>query len=174
MANTKKLSVATVCGAIDLKKLIAAPNSTLKLMRVIGLAVGTKQGHSSYGEWTSLLGQFEAVNIETGETHSASTLFLPDVALLPIQIALSQEGTKGVEFAIELSAKYSENKKPGGSAYEYVFETLLPPDQNDPISRMKARLLALAAPESAAAPAAAPAPAPAPATEQAPGPKGKK
>ena len=154
MANTKKLSVATVYGAIDLKKLIGAPDSTLKIMRVIGLAVGVKQGTSPYGEWTALMGQFEATNSETGESFSAATLFLPDVALIPIQIALSQESTKGVEFAIEISAKYSNNSKPGGSAYEYVFDALLPPDQNDPISRMKARLFALAAP-------ADPAPAPA-------------
>lgn len=150
MANVKKLSAKTIYGSIDLKKLLAAPDETLTLFTVLGCAVGSKTGQSSYGEWTALLGQFEATHAETGEVSSGANLFLPDVALTPILVALSQEGTRGVEFAIRISAKFvdaAKTGKAGGVPYEYTWEPLLPPDANDPVTRIKARLLALNAPE---------------------------
>jgi hypothetical protein len=142
MAQIKKLSVATVYGKINLKKLIEA--GELPIMRVMGAAVGSKEGVSSYGDWKCLLGQFEAVNADTGEVFNASTLFLPEVAITPILVALSHPDCKGIEFAIEVHAKYIENAPSGGSPYEYTWVPLLPPDANDPITRVKARLLALA------------------------------
>lgn len=157
MAQIKKLSVKTVYGLIDLEKLINAPGKKLDVMTVLGLAVAVKQGTATYGDWTALQGQFEATNCETGEVFSSATLFLPEVALVPIQIALAQEGSRGVEFAIKIGVEYNPNKKPGGSAYSYTFDPLIPPDNNDPVSRLKSKLLALAAPAGTAAPAPAPA-----------------
>lgn len=152
MAQVKKLSVATVFGKIDLKAVIKADEAgkALPLMRVIGSAVAVKEGMSSYGEWKALQGQFQATNLETGEVFEAATLFLPDVALTPILVSLSQPNARGVEFAIEVSAKYAKDSK-GGVPYEYTWAPLLPPDQNDPIARLTARLqeagvLALEAP----------------------------
>ena len=138
MAQVKKISVATVYGKIDLKTLIE--KSSMPIMTVIGLAIGTRVGQSAYGDWTALVGQFQAANAETGEVMDAAQLFLPDVALLPIQTALARPECKGVEFAIQVSVHYAADAKPGGSPYEYSFEPLLPPDENDPISRMKVRL----------------------------------
>lgn len=161
MSNIKKLSVKTVYGNIDLEKLIKAPNKELHVMRVMGLAVGVASGESTYGEWQSLRGQFEATNPETGEVSESSVLFLPDVALTPILVSLSRPEVKGVEFAIDISVHYAQSKKPGGSPYEYSFRAILPPDENDPISRLKARVLALAAPTPAAGDAAPAAAAPA-------------
>ena len=143
MSQIKKLSVATVYGKIDLKKLLAAPGERIELMTVIGSAVGMKDGTSSYGDWRALLGIFQATNLETGEVFDASTLFLPEVAMIPITVSLAQPGTRGVEFAIKISARYAHDAKPGGSAYEYTWEPLLPPDQSDPVTRIKAKLDAL-------------------------------
>lgn len=153
MANIKKLSVKTVYGNIDLEKLINAPNKTLHVMRVIGLAVGVASGESTFGAWESLRGQFEATNPDTGEVSESSVLFLPDVALTPILVSLSRPEVKGVEFAIDVSVHYAQSKKPGGSPYEYSFSAILPPDENDPITRLKSRMLALAAPKTDEAPA---------------------
>ncbi len=147
MAQIKKLSIKTVCGPVDVKKLIAAPGEKMDLMQVLGNAVAIKNGTSSFGEWTALEGVFEATNIATGEISAASVLFLPDVALIPLRVALSAEGARGVEFAIKIGVKYVNDAKPGGSVYEYTWEPLLPPSDTDPISRLKAKLLALPAPE---------------------------
>jgi hypothetical protein len=157
MAQVKKLSVATVYGAIDLEKLIAASKTgdgSMKLMQVIGNAIGKKSGQSSYGDWTALMGQFQATNLETGEVSEAAQLFLPEVALTPLLVAMAAPEARGVEFALVLSARYVKQAKPGGVPYEYTWEPLLPPDANDPITRIKARLAALPAPAAASAPAA--------------------
>jgi len=143
----KKISVATVFGKVDLKALLAAPGETIKCMRVLGLAISQKTGLSSYGEWSALLGQFQATNLVTGEVFNGSTLFLPEVALTPILVALSAQGTRGVEFAIDVHVKYVNDAKPGGSPYEYTFVPLLAPDANDPVSRLAAKVLALEAPK---------------------------
>ena len=60
MAQVKKLSVATVFGKIDLKALVKADEAgtPIKIMRVVGSAVSTKQGETAYGPYTALLGQF--------------------------------------------------------------------------------------------------------------------
>lgn len=146
MANIKKISVATVYGKIKLAELMKAPEQTLPIMRVLGSAVGTKTGDSQYGPWTALQGMFEATNLDTGEKVRASQLFLPDVALTPILVQLMQPGVQGVEFAIDVSAKYVEDAKPGGSPYEYTFDTVLQADESDPIKRLNDKITALALP----------------------------
>lgn len=146
MAQVKKLSVATVFGKIDLKKLIAADEKgeTVPVMRVMGSAIGTKTGDSNFGPWTALQGQFKAINLDTGETSEAATLFLPDVALTPILVGLAAPGARGVQFAIDIHAKYAADAKPGGVPYEYTFVPLLPAEDTDPIKQLELRLLALA------------------------------
>lgn len=160
MANIKKLSVATVYGKIDLKKLVNA-EGPLRIMRVIGNAIGHKTGTSQYGEWTALSGMFEATNMETGESHQSSQLFLPDVALTPIMVQLAQPGVRGVEFVIDITVRHNPDARPGGSAYEYGFDTVLKASESDPISRLKSMLAeqAAALPAPTTTPAAAPAPA---------------
>lgn len=144
MAQIKKLSVAKVFGKVILSKLIAAPNQRIHVMDVIGLAVGTKAGDSDYGDWTALQGKFRATNAETGEVFESATLFLPDVALIPIQVALSQGSA--VSFAISLYVDYVAERvgaKAGGSPFEYSWEPLLDEDaESDPLARIEAAIAA--------------------------------
>lgn len=137
MANIKKLSVATVYGKIDLKKLVNS-EGPIKIMRVIGNAVGHKSSTSQYGDWTALTGLFSGINLETGEESRSSQLFLPEVALTPIMVQLAQPGVRGVEFAIDITVKHNPDARPGGSAYEYGFDTVLTASESDPITRIKA------------------------------------
>ena len=161
-AQIKKISVKTVFGAISVKELLKAPGEFLEIMDVMGAGVSVASGTSTFGEWQALQGVFEAVNLDTGERFASSSCFLPDVALTPLLVALAAPGARGVEFAIRLGVKYVSDAKPGGSVYEYTFKPLLPPDDNDPVSRIKAKLLALAAPANKADETPAPAEAPAP------------
>lgn len=157
MPQVKKLSVATVYGKVDLEKLFAAPDKQIHVMRVIGQAVGSKSGESNYGPWTALTGRFRATNPETGEVMEAAQLFLPEVALIPIQVAMSNGAAT---FAIDVFAKKAESTKPGGSPYEYTWEPLIEPTDDDPLTRLQAQVNAT---KALSAPTPAPAPAPAPA-----------
>ena len=168
MAQVKKLSVATVYGKIKLSELMDAKNKDgFPVMRVYGSAVSIKKGMSSFGEWEALQGRFKAINPATGEASEAATLFLPTVALLPIQVALNVPDARGVEFAIDVRVKFSEESQ---TKYEYSWEPLLLPSEDDPILRLEKKMLALAGPKAPAEtpkesePAPAPAPAPAPKT----------
>jgi hypothetical protein len=149
MAQVKKISVATVYGKIALSALMAAPNKTLDIMQVVGVAVGIDKGESSYGDWECLKGDFEATDAKTGVVVRASTCFLPPVAMDAIKVGMSQMGTgRGLEFAIKVIAKYvaeDEGHKSGGSPYEYSFEHLLKPSaESDPILKLKAAIAAQA------------------------------
>lgn len=153
MAQVKKLSVATVFGGIQrdtLKRIL--DGERIKVMMVYGMAVGVKTGQSTYGDWTALVGQFKAIHPETGEVSEAATLFLPDVALIPIQVQLAANNNQAVSFAMEVYASAAVNPKPGGSPYEYSFEHVLPPAEDDPVRRLELRMaeagvLKLAAPD---------------------------
>lgn len=139
MPQVKKLSVATVFGKIDLKAVINS-DAPVPVMRVFGMAVGTKTGTSAYGEWTALVGRFKAVNLATGEESEAAQLFLPEVALIPLKVALAQAGNQAVTFAVDIFVKKSTNTKPGGVPYEYTFENVRPVEEDDPLVRLEAEI----------------------------------
>ena len=94
MAQVKKISPATVFGKIPLEALLAAhkKGETLPVMRVMGSAVASKTGTSSYGDWTCLLGTFEAIHAGDGSIHHASQFYPPEIALIPILTAINNIG----------------------------------------------------------------------------------
>lgn len=166
MAQVKKISVATIYGKLVPSAFLKAPNKTIQIMDVIGVAVGLDKGLSSFGEWEALKGDFSARSLkgdENGvlpEAVRASTCFLPDIALDAIKVAMASTENKGVEFAMRISAVYvaeREGYKAGGSVYEYSFEHLLTPSaDSDPIARLQSKLAAQAKALEAPAPAAEP------------------
>lgn len=182
--QVKKISTATVYGKINLVSLVKhheknGADTPLMLMRVYGQAVGEKTGTSAYGDWNALVGRFKAVNLETGEEMEASQCFLPEIALIPLRVQLAQPETKSVTFAIDVGVRLiPENKqRAGGSPYEYLFENVVAPSDDDPLLKLEAEMnknKPLALPGKEPAPPAAPAAAPAaPAAAPAAG-KGKR
>jgi len=141
-ALTKKLSVAKIYGKINVRKL-PEDGSVVNLFNVIGVAVGTKSGTSDFGDWTGLVGQFEATNLETGEKFASANLFLPDVAQGLIEAQLANSENHQVQFAFVIGAKADESSSVG---YTYTAQPVLPPDAKDPLADLRASVLALAAP----------------------------
>lgn len=140
----KKISVAKVFGKIKIADLMAKKDGdeygAVDVMQVIGVAVGTKVGESDYGDWTALTGDFEATNPVTGQVFRSPIAFLPDVALTPIQVGLSQEGARGVRFAVMVTATFNEDVT---TKYEYGFRPLIEASADDPVAQIKAQMLAL-------------------------------
>ena len=146
MAQVKKLSVAKVFGKIDIAALMTVVNgvatpseSPMHVMRIGGLATGTKEGVSDYGNWKALQGDFVAYSAKDGAEQRAPYAFLPDVALVPIEVALAQANTSGVRFLIDVFVKYDAESS---TKYVYTFEPVVKPQGEDPV----AQLLAMAAP----------------------------
>ena len=146
MAQVKKISVAKVYGKIAIADLMTTvdgkivPNAApLFVMRVGGLATGTKDGVSDNGPWKCLVGDFVAYNAKDGAEMRAPYCFLPDVALTPLTVALAQAQTAGVRFLIDVSVQYDAAS---ATNYVYTFTPVVKPSGEDPI----AALLALAPP----------------------------
>lgn len=119
------------------------------LMRIVGLATGSKAGNSTFGEFIAFTGQFQATNILTGEIYRAGKIFFPKMIedLLATQVAATENG---VEFAFDIGVKPSGN----AHGYEYTVTTLMAIAENDPLKLMADRLTAsapaLPAPKTAA------------------------
>ena len=146
-ALTKKLSTAKIVGKINVRKL-PEDGTIQNLYTVIGMAVGTKSGTSDFGDWTGLVGQFEATNLETGERFASANLFLPDVAQGLIEAQLANAENHQVQFAFVIGAMADSNSPVG---YSYTAQPILPPDAKDPLADLRASVLQLEAPKKAVA-----------------------
>lgn len=159
MAQVKKLSVKTVYGPINLRKLMDAHDkgTPLHVMSVIGIATGTKQGEGDLGAYECLVGTFEAVNPETGEAQKANILFLPDMGLSMWKVAMAASSNGSAASALNVYAVYVAEvpgRRPSAVPYEYRIEPVVPPTEaDDPLERLKAHVAsqvrALAAPKDA-------------------------
>lgn len=133
MQLVKKISVKTVFGNIDVRKLSDSP---IAIMRIIGVATKIKSGESEFGQWTAFLGQFKATNLQTNEVFASGKCFLPPQASEILEGQFDDEHSR-IEFAFDISAKYSEDST---VKYEYIVEPLFKPAENDPIALLESKL----------------------------------
>lgn len=139
----KKISAKTVFGNVT------APEKPIELYSVMGIANGIKSGQSTYGEWISLTGQFEAQNMETGEAYAAPQCFLPEplqgMIVAKIRTPDEQGKTVSVRFAVVVGIKPAKSTL----GYEYTVRELVDASENDPLADLRKALPAPAKKESA-------------------------
>lgn len=129
-----KLSVAKCHGKLDMKNLPKGP-----ILRVLGVARGTKTGTSTFGQWEALTGDFVAIDLTTGEEYRSGVCFMPTIALGLVTGALAGS-PDGVEFAFDIGVKPSA-KEPD-SKYEYTVKPVVKVKENDQMSALKALVMA--------------------------------
>ncbi len=134
----KKISVKGVIG--NIKKMVASGDVACgtAIMRVIGIANGTKEGVSDNGDWVALKGQFKATNLLTGEQFGSGVCFMPDVATDMVSGMLTED-VKSVEFGFDLIVKHDESSATG---YTYVAKPLVEAGQDDPLARLESNIFA--------------------------------
>lgn len=149
MQLLKKIAVRTVWGDQDevIERVLKDKKTSHPLMRVVGVANGTKEGESTFGPWKGLTGRFEATNIDTGEVFKSPVCFLPEFAI-DLVIGQFSDDVKSVAFAFDIGAEYSEE---AATRYEYTVTPLVdaPDDEITKIAFEAAKvkpLKALAAP----------------------------
>lgn len=132
---SKKLSTKTVFGTVkDIRQAAESGNGeAVPIMRVLGIAKKMQSGESTNGIWVAFLGQFEFINLVTGESHVGGKAFLPSPVDAMIEAQL--EGSNSVEFAFDITVREDETSAVG---YEYGAQTVLEVQENDPISLLKA------------------------------------
>lgn len=125
-----KISVAKCHGKIDKKNLPKGP-----VLRVAGIATGTKTGTSNYGPWTALTGDFYAINLETGEEFRSVKCFMPSTALSLVEGALAGS-PDGVEFALDFGVKPADN----AVGYEYTVKPVFKVKESEAMATLLAKV----------------------------------
>jgi hypothetical protein len=112
----------------------------LRLAHIYGVATkcGVQIDQRNNSEYVYFLGNFEGVNLDTGEVSQASKLYLPPGASETLEVMLNrvQERRKGasVNFAFEIVAAPSEDARCG---YAYETRTILQPEQADMLDQVR-------------------------------------
>lgn len=149
---------------------VIAQTQPTSIMQIYGRASGLKSEPYEKDDpdsdvWTCLVGDFEAVNLQTQERFRSARLFLPSGIQDIIEVAvqrLGDTGQKDIIFALELQTMKASNK----AGYTYRAINLLPPKEaDDPMFALRKELeelqlqraLPAAAADTKALPAGAPA-----------------
>lgn len=122
MSATKlvpKLSFKIVCGSpevelvtvTDLKGVTKQALRGVKktYMRIAGVAKKYRIIDTNFGESFEFSGEFEAINLITGETFTGGKAFLPSVAASYVESAIDAAEGKIVEFVIDIGIIPDEN-----------------------------------------------------------------
>jgi hypothetical protein len=136
---SRKLSAKAVWGKI---KRADIPEKGVKpLFTIIGQAMGVRKGTSEYGEWTALVGTFEATNIDTGEVFSGPECFLPEPFNSMIANKLQGVGAvHAIDFAFEIGIKAAPADQPTRVPYEYTCKPIQDPTAGDPLKALRGRV----------------------------------
>lgn len=160
------------------------------LVHIFGKANGYKTGSTTYGLYDKFHGEFEAVDLATGEIYVAQNLLCPPIIESLLKEALKSAGAEGgkvgnkaaheidtegkdtlspILFAFEIGVKPTV-KRDGperGNGYEYTVKSLTPSKRSDALESMR-QISDAARQQSLSAPAAETVPMPqAPAQEPA-------
>lgn len=92
------------------------------VMRVYGVCRDQKQGTSNFGPYIKFGGEFEGVNLTTGEKFRAKALLLPPIAEMGLADTLQEAKAKNpdafVEFGLDIVVELNPSKQ-GGWAFKY-------------------------------------------------------
>lgn len=133
-----ELDMESVTGPVIVKKITSklmvgnTKNADMgELYRVIGSAFSIKTGNTSFGEWTALVGQFQAWTDER-EVNS-NILFLPEVATIPIAMAVKNGET--VDFGLIVAKVKADN----AVGFEYTVQNIIPQKESNQLEDLRAK-----------------------------------
>lgn len=133
--RVKKISTAKTFGKI-IKGSVPAEGAPI--MRVYGVANGVKSGVSTFGPWSSLTGEFLAVDVQNEKAYIGSQLFGGDILIDMAKAALTDNDE--ITIAVEVIVKPMDT----ACGYEYSIKPLITPAASN---RLAAVYAALPAPE---------------------------
>lgn len=136
----KKISVKSIFGDVKAALKKGTIQDGTAIIRVIGIASGTKTGNTQFGDWTALLGQFKGTNLVTGEQFTSGKCFLPESAMeliVPVVVAGNT-----AEFAVDIGVKENDSLAIG---YEYTVTPLIQQGSTDAMERLESAVAETAA-----------------------------
>lgn len=104
------------------------------ILRVIGQVTGYSTGDNDYGAWVKFRGDFQGINLLTGEACRSRACHVPDLVGDDIVAALKVEGNTAVEFAVDITVSPMNTAQ----GYNYEVIPLVDVARDDPLERLKA------------------------------------
>jgi len=140
MQQLRKLSIKAVCGEQDLQRILT--EKKIALCDIFGIANRTKIVESDYGNAIRFIGQFRAVNLETGELFTSTRLYLPsmleeELSSAMAQAAKNQDTQVNAEFGVRVFVLYDKSL---ATKYYYDVENIIAPQKTDAIEDLMARV----------------------------------
>lgn len=126
-----KLALVTIDG-----KQVPRADGEQYLARIVGVTHSISRGESDFGPFIKFNGDFEGINIATGEVFMSGVCMMPETVSGILAKAVEAEGSEAVEFAVEIWAV--PHTTPTG--YQYVVRPLTNIAKNTPVLNLKQRL----------------------------------
>ena len=127
------------CDPTEVRKLPEGQKLRLCLMYGTVGRIGFREDKNTGRDSTYFVGQFEGVNLQTGESLQSAKLYLPEGASTALEARVMEVQAKRgkstlVQFTFEIRAVRSSKAKQG-----YIYETaaLLKPEVLDPLSGLR-------------------------------------
>lgn len=141
--SLKKLTHDAVFGKITADKKPKA-GTTIPTVRFLGAVEGYVEENGKFGPYVKFRGEFEAVNIATGEVFEAPALILPskdEPAMLRKAFDQAQaNGHPTVEFALDYMLAHTDK---GERGYTFIARDASKPKGADPLARLRSSLPAV-------------------------------
>jgi len=134
MSYLKKLSTKIILGGVTPDAPPKDHKGPKWLLQIIGICTGRFDDSSDYGPYTAMLGDFQGVNLETGEEFRTQTkCFMPDVVTLPVVGKLGMDGVTSVSFGYRVGVLRDET---AATKYIYVADPIASIAQSDPLGQL--------------------------------------
>lgn len=137
----RKITIKDCGAAPDIKKLISAGDTDaarkMDLLEIFGAARKSAPGETDKGPFIRFIGDFKAINLETGEVFRSTRCILPNFVGEQVWSAMKADASgKEVEcaFGFRIGAHFDETAV---TKYVYDVTPLLPIAENDAISMIE-------------------------------------
>lgn len=159
-ALKRKLSSKEIMGG-DIKKMFilataegvksGKPLTRFDLYRVGGVVKRCESVETNFGDSTRLIGDFLAVNKQTGEMFRSNRLFLPSIISEEMEAAVDPSTKSQVEFAFDI---YIIPDDKSATGYVYMAEPVVKARESDAMAQLAGKMgITLGLPEPKEAPA---------------------
>lgn len=135
--RAKKLTITRVCGKLPSMK---ATDGKVWHADFYCYVTGTKAEDSEYGEYTRWLGEFQSVNLATGEVLKSANAIFPPIASGMIEAAYvgANKGASAdnimLAFRIGTEPDYLENGMPANrTGYRYIIQDIVTASNRTPL-----------------------------------------
>lgn len=132
MSNMQLVSKLTL-SKIGAQPKVNSISQKTDLATLYGRVKGKKIEQGIYGDFVRFNGEFEGVNLQTGEVYRSAHLLVPKILESLLSEALNQNDAV-IDFAIEIGAVPSDK---GNTGYEYTVKPLIEPAASDELAALR-------------------------------------